>query len=160
MQMKRLAAAAVLFGILAGGCGEASGEPGDPRVLTTAEARKLLLQLPYRFRFREVELPEGATGALAGKASGDHRTVVNFGIALGREAQPVPVPKIGTRDPYDYGQGGGLVWMDDLLVPRRDGTLQPGKQYRTDAQWDEAINMIVDMQQKLCHASTGEPCPP
>jgi hypothetical protein len=157
---RQIAIAAVLLSFLFGACGEASGEPGDPRVLSTAEARKLLLQLPYRFHFRPVQLPDGASGALAGTAIGEHRTIVRFGIALGREAEPVPVPKAGTRGYYDYTHGGGFVYTDDMLVPDKNGRMHANKQYRTNAQWYEAANMIVDMQQKLCYASTGEPCPP
>lgn len=136
------------------GCGgKASGDPDSPRILTTKEAQKLLLQLPYKYQFREVELPEGASGALAGKAFGSHHTVVSFGISLGAEPEPVPVPQAGVRGAYYYW-GGGLVFTDNLVVA---GGAPKGM--RTKAQWHEAVDMVIEMQDKLCEASTGEFCP-
>jgi hypothetical protein len=140
------------------GCGvSASGEGtvGSPRVLSSAEAKNLLLRLPYRYQWRKVELPEGASGALAGTAVGKHRAVLHFGISLGTEAEPVPVPQAGRRDSYDYSQGGGFVFTDDLITAGRAG----GKLHNV-TQWDEATTMVVEMQEKLCKASTGEVCPP
>lgn len=131
------------------GCGE------GVRVLSSTEAKHLLLQLPYRYHWRQVEVPEGASGALAGTAFGKHHTIVHFGISFGTDAEAVPVPQAGARDPYDYTQGGGFSFTDDTVV---SGGV--GKQFHTAAQWDEAGTMIVEMQEKLCKASTGEPCPP
>lgn len=139
------------------GCGESAtgeGSVGSPRVLSSTEAKRLLLQLPYRYKWRRVELPKGANGALAGTAFGKHRTIVHFGISLGTEAEAVPVPQAGARDPYDYTQGGGFAFTDDMVVP---GGI--GKQFRTAAQWDEAGTMVVEMTQKLCEATTGDVCP-
>src|SRR6478735_971911 len=62
-------------------------------VLSAAETKHLLLQLPYRYRWRQVKPPEGASAALAGTAFGKHHTIVHFGISLGTEPQAVPVPK-------------------------------------------------------------------
>jgi hypothetical protein len=128
-------------------------------VLGSAEAKDLLLQLPYRYRWRKVKPPEGASGVLAGTAIGKHHTVVDFGIALGTGAEAVPVPHAGTLTPYYY-HGGGFVFNDDLEVPGRNETVHPGKQFHSAAQWDEAGTMVVEMQEKLCKASTGQPCPP
>jgi hypothetical protein len=129
------------------------GTVGSPRVLSSAEAKRLLLKLPYRYRWRKVKLPEGASGALAGTAVGKHRAVLHFGISLGTEAEPVPIPEV--RDAYDYSQGGGFVFTDDIIT--LDGI---GKQIHTAAQWHEVNIMEVEMEEKLCKASTGEACPP
>jgi hypothetical protein len=140
------------------GCGASAngeGSVGSPRVLSSAEAKRLLLHLPYRYQWRRVPLPEGASAALAGTAVGNHRTILHFGIAFGTEAKPVPVPQAGARDPYDYTQGGGFSFTDDLVIP---GGV--GKQFHASAQWDEATTMEVEMEEKLCKASTGEFCPP
>jgi len=143
------------FGSNYGPFANGEGSVGSPRVLSSGEAKRLLLRLPYRYRWRQVELPEGASGALAGTAIGKHRTFVHFGIALGTEARAVPVPHAGARDPYDYTHGGGFAFTDDTVV---NG--EAGKQFHTVAQWNESATMIVEMQEKLCKASTGEPCPP
>lgn len=148
-----------------GGCGSsASGdsptstasseEDGSPLILSAEDAVALLRELPYHYRFRRVELPEGASDAVAGMATGRHKTVVHFGVAFGQEAEPVPVPQSGTRNPYDFSQGGGFVFTEDIIVSGR-----VGKQIHTAAQWDEANRMVVAMEEKLCKATTGKPCP-
>lgn len=134
-----------------GSCGCGSG------VLSSSEAKHLLLQLPYHYRWRQVDLPEGASGALAGTAIGKHHTIVHFGISLGTEPQAVPVPRAGTLTP-SYYWGGGFVFNDDLEVPGKKETAHPGSQFHTAAQWDEAGTMVVAMQEKLCKATTGKPC--
>jgi len=144
------------------GCGAAAngeGTVGSPRVLSSGEAKRLLLRLPYRYRWRQVPLPKGASGALAGTAMGKHRTVIHFGVAFGTAAEAVPVPQAGRRNPYDYSQGGGFVFTDDIIVPRSIVPSGIGKQIKTAAQWHEANIMEVEMEEKLCKASTGEPCP-
>lgn len=149
-----LVAALVVTLIMAGGCGgDAEGTPGSPRVLSTEEARELLLELPYKYRFRKAELPEGASGVLAGTAIGKHHTVLHFGISLGTDAEAVSVPRAGILDPYYY-RGAGYVFNSDLVVPKSVRT-----PFHTRAQWNEAIHMVFEMTEKLCRASTGELCP-
>lgn len=143
------------------GCGNSanqSGSDGSPQVLTSAEAKHLLLELPYRYRWRQVEPPEGASGAVAGTVIGNHHTIVHFGISLGTEPEAVPVPPAGTVTPYYY-YGGGFVFNDDLEVPGGNDTVHPGRQFHTAAQWNEAGTMVVEMQEKICKAVTGKPCP-
>ena len=108
------------------GCGLGSG------ALSSDEAKRLLLQLPYHYRWREIEPPAGASSALAGTAIGKHHTIVHFDISFGR---------------------GGFVFNDDLVLPQG-----VGKQFHTAAQWDEATTMVVEMEEKLCKATTGKPC--
>lgn len=134
------------------GCGDGS------RILSSAEAKHLLLELPYQYRWRQVEPPGGASGALAGTVIGKHHTRVHFGIALGSEAEAVPVPQAGTITPV-YFPRGGFVFNDDLEVPGKNETVHPGKQFHTAAQWNEAGTMVVEMEEKLCKAVTGKPCP-
>lgn len=151
----------LVLAVLTIGCGtSATGDSGAPRVLTSLKAKGLLLQLPYHYQWRQVTPPQGASGAVAGKVVGKHRTFVYFGISLGTEAGAVPVPHAGTDDPYDYSEGGGFVFNDDLEVPGKHESVHRDKQFHTAAQWNEATTMVVEMQEKLCKASTGRPCPP
>lgn len=136
-----------------GGSADPQGSRGSPQVLTGAEAKSLLLQLPYRYRWRQVKLPKGASGALAGTVTGDHHTVVHFGISLGTKAEAVPVPQAGVLSPYYYGKLG-FVFNDDLVLPKG-----VGRQFHTATQWHEAINMVFEMEEKLCRAISGKPCP-
>jgi hypothetical protein len=158
-----LSAAVGCGGSAAGGASQQSttamAAVSSPGVLTSAEARRLLLQLPYRYSFRHVAPPSGASGAVAGRAVGAHHTLVHFGIALGHEPEPVPVPQSGTESPYSY-PAGGFVFTDDLEVRGKNGNSRPAKQFHTWAQWDEATTMVVEMQEKLCKKATGEACPP
>lgn len=151
-QLVRLGLLIAVVGAIVG-CG--SSTKGAPsHVLSAREAEHLLLQLPYRYRWRQVKLPKGASDALAGAVVGKHHTIVHFGISLGTEPQAVPVPRAGTLTPYYYW-GGGFVFNDDLVLPKGIG-----RQFHTAAQWNEATTMTVAMQEKLCKAATGEPCPP
>lgn len=134
------------------GCGEAS-------VLGAREAEHLLRQLPYRYEFREVPTPEGAEAAVAGRATGRHRTVLNFGIALGHGHYGVPVPRAGISESYGYPRGG-FIFTTDTFVKGPDGRLKPGPQFKTAAQLHEASHMEVMMTDKLCLAATGDHCPP
>jgi hypothetical protein len=134
-----------------GSCGLGSG------VLSSGEVKQLFLQLPYRYRWQQVALPEGASGALAGTAIGKHHTIIHFGVALGRETKAVPVPQ-GVPVPPVYYSSEGYVFSNDLEVPGKNGTVRPGKQFHTAAQWDEAATMVVEMEEKLCRATTGKPC--
>lgn len=140
---------AIAIAVAGYGCGE------SVRVLSSTEAKHLLLQLPYRYHWRKVELPEGASGALAGTAIGRHHTVFHFGLALGRNPYGVPVPLAGTSGAYGYG---GYVLTDDLLVPGKREKWESGPQYKTEAQWKEGNEMEVQMEEKLCRAETGKPC--
>lgn len=149
--------------LAATGCGSSvaggSSPPAHsgPQVLKAAEAKNLLLQLPYQYHWRKVDPPEGASGALAGTVIGGHHTAVHFGISFGTEAEAVPVLQAGTVTPLYYPRGG-FVFNDDLEVPGKKETVRPGKQFHTAAQWNEAGTIVVEMEEKLCRAETGEPC--
>lgn len=141
------------------GCGSSASSDGSsptaaPNVLSEPAVRGLLTQLPYRFRFRNVALPEGATGAVAGTVIGRHHTVVHFGIALGRNPKPVAVSQAGTSGAFYY-LGAGYVLTDDLVIP---GSSRVGRQFHTDLQWNEATDIEVAMEEKLCREVTGKPC--
>jgi hypothetical protein len=148
------------------GCGNDAGAEGDiaagsseTRILGAQETRQLLRELPYRYKFRPVAKPEGAQAAVAGRVVGPHRTIVNFGIALGRGREAVSVPRAGTRYSYGYAKGG-FIFTSDILIEDSRGRLVPNPRLRTAAQQNEASEMTVGMTDKLCLAATGEHCPP
>ena len=140
------------------GCGGDAGAAGS-KVLSAKETKRLLRQLPYRYTFRSVAKPKEAEAAVAGRAVGGHRTVVNFGIALGHGHYGVPVPRAGTRYSYGYPRGG-FIFTNDTLIEGPDGSLAPNPKHHTAAQQNEASNMTVSMTDKLCLAATGRHCPP
>jgi hypothetical protein len=143
--------------LVAVGCGgSAIGDGSSTYILSTKEAKGLLLQLPYRYEFRHVPLPDEASGALAGKAIGRH-SYLNFGVSLGKNPDGVPVPKAGTEEAYGYPPGG-FVYTDDLLIRGKNHKWHRPARFHTAAQWNEAGRMEVAMEEKLCKATTGEPC--
>jgi hypothetical protein len=153
---------ALVVVLASGGCGGAANGEGDTEaqhVISTRKAKRLLLRLPYRYRWRKVDLPYGASGALAGAAIGKHHTVLHFGVSLGAEAHAVPIPRVGTVTPYYYPKGG-FVFNSDLEVPGKGDTVKPGEQFHSAAQWTQAVLMELEMTEKLCRAATGEVCPP
>ena len=149
---------------LVAGCGSVpasgagSAEPVSGKILTASETKSNLRQLPYRINFRPVALPKGASAAVAERAIGSHQTVLNFGVALGRHPQGVPVPRAGTSELTSYPDGG-FVYTDNLQVPGKHEKWEPGPQFHTAAQWREAGHMGVEIREKLCLAATGQVCP-
>ena len=142
----------------AAGCGGSTS--GDStKVLSTNEAKHLLLQLPYHYVFRPISVPNGASGALAGKATNGHHVVLQFGVALGRNPDGVSVPRSGTEEIYSYLRGG-FVYTDDLMVPTKNKKHRwvANPRFRNVREWHEAGDMEVEMEEKLCEAATGEPC--
>jgi len=170
-ESKRLRLLVSLLGLvamagLAAGCGDDAGaegsstaSSGDSRVLGAKETKQLLRQLPYRYKFRSVTTPKGAEAAVAGRAVGSHRTILNFGIALGHGHYGVPVPRAGTSESYGYPRGG-FIFTSDEFIQGPDGRLVPNPRLHTAAQFAEASHMEVMMTDKLCLAATGDHCPP
>jgi hypothetical protein len=140
-------------------CGGAAAEDKARQVLSTQQAKKLLLELPYQYRFRRAEVPVGASGALAGRATNAQGIFLNFGVALGRTPDPVPVPQAGTNSAYGYPDGG-FVFTDDLLVSGAHGHWHIPNRFHGKAEWNEAGHMGVVMEEQLCKAVTSKPCPP
>lgn len=171
VERKRLCVFACLLGVAVlactvASCGDDAGAERDnatgfdePIILSTQEAKLLLRQLPYRYKFRSVATPKGADSAVAGQAVGRYQTILNFGIALGYGHYGVPVPRAGTINAYGYPRGG-FIFTDDEFIQDRKGRMVPNPQLHSAAQFDEASHMSVMMTDKLCLAATGEHCPP
>lgn len=154
-----MAMGTVLMGSGCGAVHPTASAANTPRLLSSGEGKRLLLHLPYRFQFRDVRLPDGASGAIAGTVFGKHKTILRFGISFGEDPKAVPVPGVGTVDPYDYSSAAGFVFNDDMEVPGKNESVHPGPQYHTEAQWHEAAKIVVEMQQTFCRAATGKACP-
>lgn len=147
------------------GCGSSNSAQGtvaaadtNPEVLTTTEAKHLLLQLPYRYSFRQVPLPEGASGAIAGRVTGPQRTSFYFGVSLGRHALGVPVPESG-RSNSIWSEELGFAFTTNLLVKGPNGNWRLTPEIKTQAQSDEADHMEYKMLDALCKGITGKVCP-
>ncbi|MGC1852880.1 MAG: hypothetical protein WA687_10635 [Solirubrobacterales bacterium] len=125
-------------------------------ILTESEAKEALRQLPYRYRFRPVDLPEGAEAAIAGTAFGSYKTVLHFGVAFGRSVQGVPVPRAGTSE--NIGYQDTFIFTDDLAILNAKGKKIMNPQFNTAKRWREAVEMEVQMTEKLCKAASGEGC--
>jgi hypothetical protein len=144
---------------VAGGCGSATadGSNDEPGVLSAQAAEQSLKQLPYRYEFKSVKIPAGAIDAFAGRVHGPHGATVSIGVALGKEPRAVPVPVAGTSNAVGV-PGAGFVFTNDILVPV-GSKMTANKHLRTPAQWKAANAMATAMEEKLCKAATGKPCP-
>ncbi len=148
------------------GCGadaEGSQTRGDhpsrgSKVLSLIETKHLLRDLPYKYSFRSVPLPRGAIGAVAGKVSGSHQTTFQFGVALGKSAYPVSVPQAGIANAVGI-PSAGFVFTTNLLVRGPKGNWVEGPEIHNAAQSSESSRMEVAMEEALCKAATGKPCP-
>jgi hypothetical protein len=145
--------------VIAGGCGSATADNSNEEagVLSAQAAKGALKRLPYRYEFRSVEVPAGASGAFGARVHGPHGTVVGIGVALGKEPRAVPVPAAGTSNAVG-SPSAGFVFTNDILVPV-GSKLIANKRLRTRAQWKAANAMATAMEEELCRAATGKPCP-
>lgn len=141
-----------------GGCGGVQQGNAATSILTEEEAKQALRQLPYRYRFRPVDLPEGAEAAIAGTAFGPYKTALNFGVAFGRSVQGVPVSRVGTAESYGYRET--FLFTDDLQIFNARGKKIVNPRFRSIRQWHTAGRMEVEMTEELCKAATDEPCHP
>jgi hypothetical protein len=149
----------LLFAVLAAwsvvGCGGDSAVGDSQPTLSAAKAREALLDLPYRYEFRNVKRPAGASAAVAGRVNAKHGTWFDFGIALGTNPDPVPIPRGGA----EVVGNPGFVLSTNVLVQGGQGQFNPGQQFKTDTQWREAGHVATEIEQRLCKAITHEPCP-
>lgn len=139
------------FGVF--GCGSGHENSGS---FTEADIKDILQQLPYRYEFRRVQLPRGASAAIAGRVYGPHHTWFDFGIAIGNSGAAIPVPRAGVSGAVG---NPGFVFTDNELVRSRGAGWEPGPQFHTSAQWDEASHMATEINERLCRVITGNPCP-
>jgi hypothetical protein len=129
---------------------------GDTKTLSKEETEQILREeLPYRFEFRPVEVPKDASGALAGVAYGPHRTVVRFGISLGRGGDRVP---LGPHTDLADATGGETFRVSSDMMEIIDGKLEQGRNIETRAQWRTSATMVVRIEDRLCKATEGKPC--
>ncbi len=128
---------------------------GGTKTLSEEETKQLLRELPYRFEFQPVEVPEDADGAVGGVVHGPHGTVLRFGVSLGRGGDPV---SLGPHTNLADATGGETfrVTTDDMLVV--GGKLRPNPRLRTAPQWRMSAVMGARIEGKLCRATEGKPC--
>ena len=145
-----LALLAALVTLPVQGCGDGT------KTLSETEATRLLRELPYRFKFAPVAVPDGAGGAVGGTAYGPHRTVVRFGVALGHGAEPV---SLGPHTDLANATGGATFRVSSDMMEVIDGRLEIGRHVKTGAQWRTTANITVAIEEKLCWATEGQACP-
>lgn len=140
---------------LLAGCDHVLGD--ETLILSETEAKQALRKLPYRYRFRPVSLPEGAEAAIAGTAFGPFHTMLNFGVAFGRSTDGVPVPRSGTSESVGYRET--FLYTDDLQILNAKGKIVSNPAFKTAKQWHTAVDMAVEITDRLCIAVSGDHCP-
>jgi hypothetical protein len=163
--IKAAAAAALLtLALVAGGCGSASArddgtqQESGHQQLNPAVAKEAIQGLPNRVVFKHVAVPEGATGALAGRAFGRYGAYLDFGVAFGPRPKPVPVPEAGITELEGFPKLG-MVFTSNVLMRGKGSNWVPARHLKTYAQYREAENMVTAIEEQLCKKATGEPCP-
>ncbi len=149
--------ASLLLGLGVIGCGGGAKAEGDEQqTLSAAEAKAALRELPYQYKFRTVAVPRDSTAALAGRAYGPSHTSFDFGIALGDGSAPVPVAQAGISEAVG---NPGFVFTTNLVVPVGPAEWENSKQIHSTKQLHTAGDMATEMEEHLCRAITGKPCP-
>lgn len=134
--------------LIAAGCGSA-GDVFTNGKLEPGDVRPALRTLPYAFTLKRVQGPNGNVASFRGRAHGPYDTTLEFSIGIGDKPKPIPVLGAGT---------GHVVWNEEAGFVFNDDGEAAGK-FKTAAQWREVSRMATDVEQSLCRAATGEPCP-
>jgi hypothetical protein len=138
------------------GCGQSTTENGS--VLTVKQAKEVLEKLPFRYNYKDVRLPRGATGAVAGKISGPRHTSFAFSLTLGKDSVPIPVPESGVGNAVGVKRPG-FIFNSNTLVKRANGTFAPSRELGGQAQLHEAGQIQFRTEEALCRAAIHKPCP-
>lgn len=102
--------------------------------------------MPYEVSIHE---PEGESGILIGVARGEHGGVVHFAMVTDLDNDAVPAYLRAAADGNITGGGGWYVFRDGEF-PR------PGQSRAEDLEQGE-ISVAID--EALCIAASGDPCP-
>jgi hypothetical protein len=134
--------------LISAGCGSASSESANGK-LEPGDVRPALRTLPYVFALKRIHGPKGNVASFRGRAHGPHDTTLEFSIGVGDPPRVISVPGAGTEHAVWEG-GSGFVFNDDSTVARK---------FKTAAQWRQVALMAAEVNESLCKAATGEPCP-
>jgi hypothetical protein len=137
-----------LLVLLAGCGGSASGNSATSKLEPT-DVRPALQMLPYHLTLRQIQGPKGNTASFRGRAHGPYHTTLEFSIGIGNQPQPISVTGAGTAHVV-YNEELGFVFNDDGEVARK---------FKTPGQWREVSRMATKVEQSLCRAANGQPCP-
>lgn len=142
-----------MFLAACGGGGGAGASAADNAgsgsdVLRPEDVRPVLSSLPYKFKLRPVQPPGHDDAAFRGRALGPDHTVVEFTVGVGAEAFAVPLPGIGTVHAISNG-AAGFAFNDYV---------SGGGHFSRPGQWKEALQMVFEIEERLCRRATGKPC--
>lgn len=125
-------------------CGD-GGSSDDEKVSSMRDA---LLDLPYRVVLRDVETPPGARGVVTGKATdAEHGRTVRFAFILG-----APEGK-WLRKYVGSDEDGSFNWELDMQSATQ------GPVGKTWPEKEEIAEMKVEIENAVCEALSGKPCP-
>lgn len=126
-------------------------------VLTRAGAIEPLESLPYTHELRSVTRTKGARAAFRGKVTGPDDTLIHIGVAIGKRAWPVPVPRAGTSNWADDPEAE-FTFTDDTILKTGPGHFRPNPDLHTNRQFRIAGEMTHTMENALCLKATGKVC--
>jgi hypothetical protein len=118
----------------------------------SAEVRRSLEELPYRYEFEEVRLGD-ASAAVAGVAYGRNGATLEFAAVLGDPPRAAAVRGPGTKEVVELEEGAITT-----RVPR-GGDSQRRRDARTKDRQNETSRMAMRIPEAICQAATGSRCP-
>jgi hypothetical protein len=137
--VKGIAGVALLAVALVGiGCGSTDDD------LQADQVEPALRATGYPIKLRQVERDKG-TG-FVGVARGPHNTRIRFSISLGE----FPIRVSGKTQDLIVYHNANFTFNDNINNVRKFGN---------GARWDEAVSISLALQERLCRAATGDPCP-
>jgi hypothetical protein len=157
-----IVAMAVTICMIATACGgsdsTAASGSAHASALSEGQVRSVLMSLPYRYTFREVPIPPGASGAVAGQIHGPRHTDLAFSITLGTGVNPVPVSESGDENVIGVPVAGFTINANTMakVGPHKWG---PSREVSGPGQADVAETMVFHIEESLCKAALHEPCP-
>jgi hypothetical protein len=128
------------------GCGGSGSRGAEP--LQVDQLNALLQDLPYVTRVREIPAPAGDDDAFEVVAKRGHLTV-HLTAAVGDPPLPVELPGPGPS---------GEIGIPSLELAF-DSDTNDVHRFKTHRESIEAVNMAVDIEERICRKVSGEPCP-
>jgi hypothetical protein len=136
----------VLAMVAGAGCGSSSTEPsplangaqGHSQALSAALIKHLLTTLPYRYDFKEIDVPKGDDAAVAGTVWLPGKGRAKFGSAFSSRGNTVQVgtSREASSLSFEYAAGSISITSEGL----------------------SGSSMVFNIEEKLCRWTTGKGC--